>query len=475
MRWPARWRPQWTMQNQLLLVALLITLLAWVAGIVLTLAATKTAMERLHDRELVEVATLLHGLAGPELLEHGEGSALSDRIKAVRADTQATLRTDYRYQVWTIDGRLLLANFGLASAAPMARFGSTALSWIEMDGERWRVYAHRSVRLNQEVHVAERASMREIAFNVFDPSFLLLVALSLAAAIGPALGLSRLLMLPLQELVRGLAQRSPTRLEPLQVQHAPVDIQPVVSSMNRLFQRVGEALQREAAFTALAAHELRTPLATLRLLAKSAQAAGSEAERQQTLDELVRSADRCAHLQEQLLTLSRLDTQGVVDGGEEVDLTEVIVDVLSGLLPQAREHRIKLASRLDGSAITGHRFGVLTLVRNLVANAVRYTPEGGRVEVHTASRNGSAFVTVDDSGPGIPAAERERVFERFVRLQREQAPGVGLGLSIVRTVAAMHGSVVTLGDSPLGGLRVTVEFRGRALARELLEDFENLA
>jgi two-component system OmpR family sensor kinase/two-component system sensor histidine kinase QseC len=456
-------------------VALLITLMAWVAGIVLTLATTKTAMERVHDRELVEVATLLHGLAGPELIEHGEGSALADRIKAVRADTQATLHTDYRYQVWTLDGQLLLANFGLASAAPMARFGSTALSWIEMDGERWRVYAHRSTLLKQEVHIAEHASKREISFNVFEPSFLLLVALSLAAAIGPALGLSRLLMLPLQELVRGLAERSPSHLEPLQVNNAPADIRPVVSSMNRLFKRVDEALQREAAFTALAAHELRTPLATLRLLAKSAQTADDEDERLQTLEELVRSADRCAHLQEQLLTLSRLDSQGVVDGGVEVDLTELITDILSDVLPQARERRIKLASRLDGSAITGHRFGVLTLMRNLVANAVRYTPEGGRVEVHTASRDGSAFVTVDDSGPGIPAAERERVFERFVRLQREQATGVGLGLSIVRTVAGMHGALVTLGDSPLGGLRVTVEFRGRALDRPLFEDSQSAA
>jgi two-component system OmpR family sensor kinase/two-component system sensor histidine kinase QseC len=203
----------------------------------------------------------------------------------------------------------------------------------------------------------------------------------------------------------------------------------------------------------------------LRVLADAVGRANDEVDRSRTLRELVHSVDHCAHLQEQLLTLSRLDVSKGGELNQEVELTEVVDEVMQGLLADARRGLVKVASHMDGSAIRGNRFGVLTLIRNVVGNAVRYTPAGGRVEISSAIMGSSAFVQVDDSGPGIPVSERERVFERFERLHSDLSTGVGLGLSIVRTVATAHDATVTLADSPLGGLRVVIEFKGRAIQR----------
>ncbi len=462
--------PGWTLQRRLWLIGVVTTLLAWAGGVALALTVARAAMEELHDRELAEVAVLLHGISGHELQELDAAESIVDRIQNVRADSDGALGNDYRYQVWSAGGRLLLANFGDARTPALTALAAPGHHWRQIDGERWRVYSHRSQVLDQEVQVAERATLRAPRLARLDALWLLLVVPSLVLALLPAWWLSRWLLRPLRELARDLATRSPARLEPLQVNEPPADMLPVLAVLNALFERLAEALRRETAFTALAAHELRTPLATLRVLAETARSARDETERAQALGEMVQSVDRCAHLQDQLLTLSRLDSRGAVDLDQEVDMAEVVVDSVADLLAQARARAVRLVSRLDGSAVRGHRFGVLTLVRNLVANAVHCVPEGGRVEVSTATEGNSVVLTVDDSGPGIPAAERDRVFERFERLHHEQAGGVGLGLSIVRSVALMHGALVTLSDSPLGGLRVVVEFRGRALQRETLPE-----
>jgi two-component system OmpR family sensor kinase/two-component system sensor histidine kinase QseC len=300
----------------------------------------------------------------------------------------------------------------------------------------------------------------------------MLVLASFGIVLVPALWLLRRLLRPLREMAGALRQRTPSNLEPLQLDHAPAELVPVLSAINRLFGRVSEAMRREAGFTALAAHELRTPLATLRLLAESANQASNDEERGQALAELIRSADRCSHLQEQLLTLSRLETIKAADMVGQVDMTEVVMNALVDQVAPARRRHIKLASRLDGSAICGHPFGVQTLLRNLICNAVNYTPAGGRVEISTVTEGNDVIVHVDDSGPGVPADQRERVFGRFERLQREQTSGVGLGLSIVRTVAQAHEATVSLHDSPLGGLRVAVNFVGRAIQVPLEPEME---
>ena len=456
------------MQAHLIAIACVIALLAWVAGVAVVSRAAAREAQTLHDRELAQVARLLLGLSAHELEEIGPAAPLAARILVGQAESRDTMGDDFRYQVWSADGHLQLGNFGLPSAAAMAKLGETGYSWLQMDGTEWRVYALHSPESRQDIQVAERAALRQWSIGRLDGSLLWFVLLSLLVVLLPGLWALRRLLRPLRDLVGALQMRSPAHLEDLHLERVPRELSPVIAAINSLFRRLADAMQRERDFTALAAHELRTPLATLRVLAETAGSAGNVAKRSPASQDLTRAVDRCSHMLDQLLTLSRLDAMNSGDMNTHVDMAEVVMEALSDVLPEARERKTKLASRLDGSAITADRFGVLTLLRNLLRNAVHYTPPGGRIEVVTTSEGDDVIVHVDDSGPGIPASERERMFQRFERLNRHQDTGVGLGLSIVRTVIEAHGAKVSLQDSPLGGLRVVVTFVRRAVHGQIL-------
>jgi signal transduction histidine kinase len=315
---------------------------------------------------------------------------------------------------------------------------------------------------NLHFQVAERGANRTWMTMSFGPSHFALVFASFVVVLAPALAFLRHLLRPLRLMTTALQARSPSNLEPIQIGFVRMEIGAVVAAVNGLMHRVGDALRREREFTALAAHELRTPLTTLRLLAEAVRNPVSEGDRHQDVEALIECADQCAHLQTQLLTLSRLETSEVQKSSECIDMVDAVMEVLSDARAEARRRDVRLATQLDGSTLIGHRFGIMTLLRNLVGNAVRYSPSGGRVEVVTQAEGADVRLVVDDSGPGIPEAERARVFDRFVRLRPDGTDGVGLGLSIVRVVLDAHNGRCELSESPLGGLRFTVIFAGGA-------------
>lgn len=451
----------WSLQRSLVAIAFGVSLVAWVAGGAVIWRVAQEHAETLHDVALRHTAELLLGLSGHEIEELGASTPLETRIANGKADGATTLGDNYRYQLWSQDGSLLLSNFGIASASAMARMNRPGYSWLSMDGDRWRVYSLVSEGLKQELHIAERESSRSWFSNAFDWKFGVLIPLSLLAVFLPAVLLVRRVMRPLRHLHEQLEARSAANLTHLSVPGAPSEVTPIVAAMNALFRRMNEAMARESSFTSLAAHELRTPLASLRLLAQAIASTNDPTVRAQAIKDLITSADRCSHLQDQLLTLARLDATHDNGLAEEVNLTELVMDVVAELAPVAKARSIRISSRTDAAVMRCHPFGVRTLLRNLLSNAVNYTPVGGRVELMVTSRGDDLTLTVDDSGAGIPASERERMFERFERMQRDQQSGVGLGLSIVRSVVQAHGSTIQLEDSPLGGLRVVVGFRGR--------------
>lgn len=459
----------WSLQRQLVVMLVATLMLAWAGGVVLTAFTAREEAEKLHDREMKQVAWLLLGLSGHELVEIGADTPLDARIHNGREDTKETLGEDYRYQIWSNNGRLLLTNFGEPSASAMARLDQTGFIWLDMDGERWRVFTQISQDGTQVIQVAERASLRAWSSGIVSQSFLLAFVPSFLMILMLAIWLLRHLMQPLRELAGMLQQRSPANLDHVHLGREPAELAAVVAAINRLFGRVAEAIRREAGFTSLAAHELRTPLATLKVLADQARQTGDAGERDMVLSDLSVTIDRLAHLQEQLLTLSRLEVLGSNALSECVELTEVVDEAMADLRYEARQRHVKVVCHVDGSAILGHRYAVLTLARNIIGNAIRYAPVGGRVEISTLVRDGNAVLRVDDSGPGIPEAERMRAFDRFERLSQRHGAGVGLGLSIVRTVAQMHDALVTLGESQLGGLSVDCEFTGRLVQRAGLD------
>jgi signal transduction histidine kinase len=239
-----------------------------------------------------------------------------------------------------------------------------------------------------------------------------------------------------------------------------------------MLERLGHAFDSQRAFVADAAHELRSPLTALKLQAQLVRRAPDEASRAAAIDALVAGVDRATRLVEQLLTLARQEPGATAAPLQTVVLAPLARQVLAdaGPVAQARGSTMELMAD-EQATVQGDPAALAVLLRNLVDNALRYTPAGGRVEVavaragvgdgvgRAAGEGAAVQLRVDDSGPGIPAAERERVFERFVR-GSSAAPetGSGLGLAIVRSIALRHGAALTLADSPLGGLRVALAF-----------------
>ena len=283
-----------------------------------------------------------------------------------------------------------------------------------------------------------------------------MLALLIWLAVGHALE-------PLQRLTALVKARRVDALDALPDTRLPDEVQPLVSALNDLLARLRAALERERAFMADAAHELRTPLTALHLQMGMLARASGDAERAAAMETLSAGVQRAIRLVEQMLALARqeprAETQRVA-----LRLDELAREIVAELVPLADVGRIDLGvSAAQPVSVRGDPDALRTLLRNLVDNAVRYTPAGGRVDVsvveEAAGDTSGARLTVSDDGPGIPGAERARVFDRFHRPAGTAPPGSGLGLSIVKAIAQAHGAKITLGDGPAGkGLSVTVSF-----------------
>lgn len=260
---------------------------------------------------------------------------------------------------------------------------------------------------------------------------------------------------PLDEVAAELGQRAPERLDPVVPAAAPREVRPLLEALNALFARVDRAMQTERAFTADAAHELRTPLAAITAQAQVAARACDAAERDHALAQLTTSARRASHLVEQLLTLARLDPAA------ELPMSELRLDTLAAEVcadhgAAALEKGIALELAAPSPVVIVGNEGMLrVLMRNLIDNAVRYTPPGGKVGVGVTAHG----LTVSDSGPGIPPAQRENALRRLHRLAGQEVDGSGLGLSIVARIAALHRARLELADG-IGrpGLSVRLTF-----------------
>jgi two-component system sensor histidine kinase QseC len=234
---------------------------------------------------------------------------------------------------------------------------------------------------------------------------------------------------------------------------------PMLDALNGLFARIGDLMASERRFTADAAHELRTPIAAIRLQAQVAQGAADEALRQRALNATVEGCDRAARLVDQLLTLSRLEA-GAVSLGQPVDLGAVVRSVVAELAPQAIDKQQSIEVDAPASCqVQGDALLLAVLVRNLVDNAIRYSPIKGHIQIAVRRKPDHIRLLVDDSGPGMSEADMQRVGERFFRVLGTAQSGSGLGWSIVRRIAAVHQAHAAIGRANgLGGLSATVDW-----------------
>jgi two-component system, OmpR family, sensor kinase len=438
-------------------------LLTWIMGalclgaaviVLVTYLLTLDEMNEIFDADLKNVAEALgtHHRAGvgpgdPDLPRLPSRSDVADPAEIVTI-------------TWTQDGRRV---FSSDPRVPVPFMDREALTHVQVAQDDWIVYT--DVSANGVAQAAQRASARrataaEAASSVILPLFGLVVFVAGLMVLALRRGLR-----PLDTTAQDIASRSASSLTPIATADVPREISPLVSSINDLMGRLSQALSTQRRFLADAAHELRTPATALRLQLQLLKRSTDEASRTEAIAELEAGIDRSQRLIEQLLHVARFEPDGETTRRERVDLGPLARAVVGAMSVKADHCGIDLgAAGEPGVAVQGDTAQLTVLLNNLVENALRFTTEGGVVDVDVALLGGRPTLKVIDSGPGIAESERERVFARFYRVEEATGPardasGSGLGLAIVAAIAERHGAAVTLHTAASGrGLEVRVVF-----------------
>lgn len=448
------------------------------ASSVLSYYSARHEIEEIYDATLVQYARLLQELLGRGRIQPGDVPAAAviaayrDEIDSERLEDASEYDSrlvaslghwyerNFVFQLWDRDHRLRASNVDRSRTA-LAAF-EAGLSNVSLDGDEWRVLALFDDAGGQWLFVGERLAVRdelvtEIALSTITPGLLALpVALALVYwLIGRGLA-------PLMRMTHAIARRAPGNLQPIDLDKLPAEVAPLNTAINRLLASLESALQRERRLTADAAHELRTPLAVLRVHAQNALNADNETARNKALSSLVTGVDRTAHLVGQLLSLAHVSHDREAPRAP-LDFALLVREEIAGLTPLALARHQQLRFDTAGrGVIDGDDVGLRALVRNLVDNAIRYAPDGGDIVV-SLRRNGERLrLRVADSGPGIPETLRSRVFDSFYRPADSHGEGVGLGLSIVQHVATRHEAPIAMGrEEQHGRFYVDVSFAAR--------------
>jgi two-component system OmpR family sensor kinase len=435
------------------------TLLWWLAAGLMAGIAIATVLiygqarqeaNALFDYQMKQVAAALPSqfadpVAPPFLMEGGPGADL------LHADEDVVIH------IWDGSGRSLYLSHAHPALPARAELGFSNVTTGE--GE-WRLY---SMQLGPAVvQIAQPMSARRtlaarMALRTVAPLLLLLPLLAWLVWMAVGRGLR-----PLREIATEVRARDANALTPLAVRPMPDEIAPLSDALNQLLGRLSHAIETQRAFVADAAHALRTPLTALQLQAQLVERAEDPQARRQAVSNLRQGLERLTHLVAQLLTLARQEPGAVTLPQEPVDLHELASTVVADMAQAALDREIDLGLDADSvpvASVHGDADALRILLTNLIDNALAYIPRGSRVDVLVRQATGGRAVelVVSDNGPGIPAAERERVFDRFYRLPDAPSGGSGLGLAIVAEIAQSHGARVSLEDAG-PGLRVRVTF-----------------
>lgn len=353
-------------------------------------------------------------------------------------------------QIWKPDGTLVYSSLD-DGGPPLQPAGFHLVDW---NGEAWRVYT--LIDRNQTVQVAvtsadRAASFEELAPWLLVPLGLLVVLLGLLihTAVERALA-------PLEALQREIGGRGGRELHPVQTPALPDELVPLGEALNQLLARVDDLLTGQQRLVGDVAHELNTPLAAIKLQAQLARRA-SDAQRAEALDQLDAGIERATHLVAQLLQVARLEPDVRERAPQPVRCDTLAARAVAAFSAQADALGIDLGLEAsDAVSAWADPDELRVMLDNLIDNALRYTPAGGRVDVAVHAQDGQVVLTVDDDGPGIAPADRERALQRFVRLKPLEGTGSGLGLAIVAGVVRQNGGTLALQDSARGGLGVRV-------------------
>jgi len=444
-----------SLQARLLLLLLGLMAGVWLAAAALTWLDARHELDELLDGHLAQAAALL------VVKQTGD---IDDDAPGVDAPTLHRYAPKVAFQVFH-EGRLSLRSAN-APLRPMIEgaMSPSGFQTVQLDGQAWRVFAAQGAERDVRVFVGEQLASRAailwaVLRSTLWPLLLALPLLALAAWWAVRRGTA-----PLRSIGRQLSARAPQALQPIDMSGLPDEMLPMIAALNDLFERISALMEAERRFTADAAHELRTPIAAIRAQAQVAMAETNDAARAHALQATLAGCDRATRLVEQMLTLARLEG-GAAPALQPVALAELARSVVAELAPQALARQQQIEFDADGasaSQVDGDATLLAVLVRNLVDNAIRYSPPQARLRVSVAASGRQLVLRVEDSGPGLSEPDALRLGERFFRVLGTEQSGSGLGWSIARRIAAVHGATLRVGRSTgLGGLAVEAAFQLR--------------
>jgi two-component system sensor histidine kinase QseC len=452
-----RWKnwKQPSLMRRLLLAQMGVVALLWTMAVALLLYDSYEDPELLkYDKIFQTVLAISQNTADHPDKQQETLAAFDAALLETVGDGDAASDSAPVMQVWQGD-RLIYRS--TAAVPVILNSVPNRIETVKAGNREWRARTLVSPTTDTRVMLAEPSVWRLTVTVMYRGYYLLPLVISLPFLVFPAWLSVRLALRPWRQVSKETAERGPADLTPLSYTPPHKELQPLVQSINSLLQRVRDSTSRERSLIADAAHELRTPLAAMRVNVEALKEQSTDEGQRELMGNLLRSNDRAARLVGQLLQLMRSDA--VPDNALPVmlSLDALVQDRLAMIegLASARGIELELVCE-DNVPVLGERESLVSMIDNLVNNAIKYSPAGGTVMVHVAHEGPHALLTVSDQGPGIPAALRERVFDRFFRNPDQTQSGSGLGLAIVKSVVDRHGGEVTLGETAEGGLLATV-------------------
>lgn len=441
-----------SLKLRLTLLFLVLSLAAWLAASVVAWQQTTHKLDKLFDTQQMLFAKRLLTMDIDELNAPARMREAPKKAKLGHLDDDVLA-----FAIYSTDGKMLLHDGENGQDIPYDyRRDGFENGQLKDDKDAWRFLWLTAPNGNYRIVVGQEWEYRqEMALDVVTSQLTpWLVALPLMLLLLIVL-LSRELR-PLKRLAHSLRHRAPDATEKLATDGVPTEVRPLLDALNHLFDRTQEMMTRERRFTSDAAHELRSPLTALKVQTEVAQLSLDDpAAQEKALAQLHTGIDRASRLVDQLLTLSRLDSLDNLDDIDAVPLADLLQSAVMDIYHHAQRAGIEIRLNIHAQVTrSGQPLLLSLLVRNLLDNAVRYSPRGSAVDV---TLNAQSF-TVRDNGPGISPDALARIGERFYRPPGQDETGSGLGLSIVKRIAALHGMRVSLANVREGGFEVTVSW-----------------
>ncbi|WP_424630832.1 ATP-binding protein [Bradyrhizobium sp. SYSU BS000235] len=438
-----------SLRSRLFVILVAATGLIWFFAAGWIYVGAKQEVETVLDARLQEAARMVSSLVPNGMPSAGQGPTSNHVVDIPSYERQLSC------QIWSLDGQLVAKSSG----APATKFSDTRAGFSErkIDGETWRVYTIEDHAKGIRVLVGDRLSLRdhlvaELIKGLLAPTLLMIPLLGFLIWVSLDRGLR-----PLRLMADGLQARDADDMSPVDVGPLPKEIHPVVTSMNSLFAKVQAARQHEREITAFAAHELRTPLAGLKMQAQISMAASDKPTRDAALRQIVIAVDRTTRLVRQLLTVAKLDAVQQAEPNADINAGAVVDEIVSALPATSAGIQVVVDPSLRRTVINTNRELLTLAIRNLHENALHHMPETGVIRWSAATTSDELAIFAEDEGPGIPSDELALATNRFFRGRHKSTVGSGLGLSIVDLAVRTSGARLSLQNrSDRSGLRAQI-------------------